>query len=131
MILLDTHSLIWWVNHHPDLSVNALARIEAERPDGEILISAISAWEVAALAKRRRLGLRMEPAAWLARIGDIPEVRFVPVDQIIAAQSVTLPEPFPAGPIEQIITATARKFGCALVTPSKKMQAYPHIKTIW
>jgi PIN domain nuclease of toxin-antitoxin system len=131
MILLDTHSLIWWVNHHAELSVTALARIEAERPDGEILISAISAWEVAALAKRRRLGLRMEPAAWLARIGDIPEVRFVPVDHLIAAQSVALPEPFPAGPIEQMLAATARRFGCALVTPSKKMLEYPHIKTIW
>jgi len=131
MILLDTSSLIWWVNHSPELSVAALARIEAERPEGEILVSAISAWEIALLARRRRLGLRMEPAAWLGRIGEIPGVRFVPVDNAIAAASVALPEPCPAGAAERMILATARKFGCALVTADRKIHDYQHVVTVW
>jgi PIN domain nuclease of toxin-antitoxin system len=131
MILLDTSSLIWWVNHSPELSVAALARIEAERPEGEILICAISAWEIAMLVRRRRLRLRLEPAAWLARIAEIPGIRFVPLDNAIATASVTLPEPCPAGPAERMILATARKFGCPLVTADRKLQQYQHVQTVW
>jgi PIN domain nuclease of toxin-antitoxin system len=131
MILLDTSSLIWWVNRSPELSVAALARIEAERPEGEILICAISAWEIAMLVRRRRLRLRLEPAAWLTRIAEIPGIRFVPVDNAIATASVTLPEPCPAGPAERMILATARKFGCALVTADRKLQQYQHVQTVW
>jgi len=131
MILLDTNSLIWWVNRSRELSVAALARIETERPDGEILISAMSAWEIALLVRRRRLGLRMEPGAWLARIGEVPGVRLVPVDAAIAVHSVTLPEPCHGDASERMILATARKFGCALVTANAKMQEYPHVQTVW
>jgi PIN domain nuclease of toxin-antitoxin system len=131
MILLDTNCLIWWINHHPDLSVIALGAIERERPGGEILISAIAGWEVATLAQTRQLGLRMEPAAWLARLAEVPEVRFVPVDHLIAAQSVELPGPFEGSQAERMVVATARRFGCPLVTANKRLQEYPHVRIIW
>ena len=59
MILLDTPSLIWWVNRHAELSAAALAEIERQRPDGTIFLSAISAWEIVHWAAQGRLGLRM------------------------------------------------------------------------
>lgn len=131
MVLLDTKSLIWWVNRHSDLSVAGLAAIEGERPGGEILISAVSAWEITVLAEQKRLGLRMEPLAWLARIGDIPEIRFVPMDSEIAVQSALLPPPAPVNNVERILAATARRFGCAVVTCERKLRNYPHIRAIW
>lgn len=131
MILLDTYSLIWWVNRHAELSLKALAAIEAEHPGGEILISALTAWEIPKLAQSGRLGLRMEPAAWLARIGALPEVRFVPVDNTIALQAATLPAPAPRAIAACILAATTRHFGCPLVTSGASLRAYPHIRTIW
>ena len=131
MILLDTNSLIWWVNRHAELSVAALAAIEAERPGGEILISAITALEVTELAQAGRLGLRMEPAAWLAQIGALAEIRYVPVNNEIAVRAAALPALAPSGLIARILTATARQYGCPLVTGSAKLRAYAHIRTIW
>ncbi|MGM0413018.1 MAG: type II toxin-antitoxin system VapC family toxin, partial [Pseudomonadota bacterium] len=56
MIVLDTHALLWWVNGTPRLSQPALEAIEQElqADDGEILISAISAWEIALLVEKGR-----------------------------------------------------------------------------
>jgi PIN domain nuclease of toxin-antitoxin system len=131
MILLDTPSLIWWVNRNAELSAPALGAIESERPSGIILISAISAWEVAHWAALGRLGLRMEPAIWLSRITAVPETRFIPVDNDIALAAATLPEPAPAALPARILAATARHAGCPLVTRNAELQAYIHIKTIW
>jgi PIN domain nuclease of toxin-antitoxin system len=131
VILLDTQALIWWVNGQAELSVTALAQIEAERPGGRILASAISAWEVCVLEKRGRLGLRMETGAWLRAIEAVPEVAFVPVDHEIAAQAMSLPTPCPPAPVDRIIAATARKLGCVLVTADPQFWAYPHVRSVW
>lgn len=60
MIALDTHALVWWAAGDSQLSRSAREAIEAEVQDGEILVSAISAWEVAMLAKAGRLALTMD-----------------------------------------------------------------------
>ena len=44
MIVLDTHTLIWWVNGDQQLSAKARKAIEAELSgEGRVIISAISA----------------------------------------------------------------------------------------
>lgn len=67
MIVLDTHALIWWVNGDSQLSPNAMAAIDHEQQDedGIILVSAISAWEIALLVGRDRLTLGMNLDDWL------------------------------------------------------------------
>ncbi|WP_330217789.1 type II toxin-antitoxin system VapC family toxin [Litchfieldella anticariensis] len=59
MVLLDTHALLWWVNGDSQLSQHALEAIEHELQieDGEILISVISAWEIALPVEKGRLSL--------------------------------------------------------------------------
>jgi PIN domain nuclease of toxin-antitoxin system len=131
MILLDTASLIWWVNRHAELSAPALGAIENERPGGSIIVSSIAAWEVGQWAAQGRLGLRMEPASWLTLIAAIPEIRFVPADNAIALEAATLPAPAPATLPARILAATARHSGCPLVTRNAALQAYIHVKTIW
>jgi PIN domain nuclease of toxin-antitoxin system len=131
MILLDTPSLIWWVNRNAELSAAALGHIEAQRPGGTILISAISAWDVAHWAAAGRLGLRMEPGIWLGLVAAIPEVNWVPIDTAIALEAATLPEPAPPGLPSRILAATARHSGCPLVTRDAGLQSYIHVKTIW
>jgi PIN domain nuclease of toxin-antitoxin system len=132
LILLDTHCLFWWVNDDQGkLSADASAAIAAERPGGEILISSITAWEVAMLVARGRLGLSMDTAAWLATVQEIEEVKFIPVDNEIAVQAVTLPAEFHKDPADRLIVATARKFGVPLVTADEKIRGYPHVRTIW
>ncbi|WP_454690938.1 type II toxin-antitoxin system VapC family toxin [Achromobacter aloeverae] len=134
MILLDTHTLVWWIAGDRALGHGARERIEAEQgkgAHGEILVSAISAWEVAMLARSGRLALTMSAGAWLDTVAHIPAVRFLPVDARIAAASVELPGDFHKDPADRIIVATARAHRAALATADTKIQAYPHVETVW
>jgi PIN domain nuclease of toxin-antitoxin system len=51
--LLDTHSLLWWLNDDPQLS--AIARGLVSASDNEIYVSAASAWEIATKYAKGRL----------------------------------------------------------------------------
>ncbi|MCX4157787.1 MULTISPECIES: type II toxin-antitoxin system VapC family toxin [Paraburkholderia] len=131
MIVLDTHTLVWWVTGDPTLSKKAKTAIAHEMAGGEIVVSAISAWEIAMLVERERLLLSMDVSSWLATVSAIEAVRFIPVDVEIATKSVDLPGEFHRDPADRMIVATARKFAVPLVTKDEKIRAYPHIKTIW
>jgi PIN domain nuclease of toxin-antitoxin system len=132
MIVLDTHVLIWWINGDSELSRSALKAIEAEQSGGgEILVSAISAWEIAMLVERGRLTISREIGEWMDLIKSIPAVRFVSIDDEIAMQSVALPGDLHKDPADRFIVATARKFGAALATKDEKLTNYEFVETIW
>jgi PIN domain nuclease of toxin-antitoxin system len=131
VIVLDTHTLVWWVTNDAELSEKAKKAIERERAGGEIVISAISAWEIAMLVDRGTLAFSMDIDSWLSTVREIPRVRFAPVDVDIAVKSVQLPGLFHKDPADRMIVATARKFAAPLVTKDLKMRAYAHVKTIW
>ena len=66
MIVLDTHTLVWWANgDDSQLSPAARKAIKAHTGEGEIAISSISAWEIAMLVERGRLALSMSVSQWL------------------------------------------------------------------
>ena len=132
MIVLDTHVLIWWVSGATDqLSPAAQQAITQEIQDGKIVVSSISAWELAMLVAKDRLALSMDVADWLACVDQIETLSFVPVDNIIAVKSTELPGEFHKDPADRIIVATARKVAAPLVTADEKILAYPHVRTIW
>ncbi len=132
MILLDTHTLLWWANGDRErLSPSAAEAIAVEHRGGTILVSSITAWEIAQLVNRGRLGLATDIAAWLALVEAIPTVEFVPVDNEIGVKSVELPGVFHKDPADRIIVATARKYALPIVTADEKIRAYPHVATIW
>ena len=131
MIVLDTHTLVWWVSGDPLLSERARAAIEHEQPDGDIIVSSISAWEIAMLVERGKLVLSMDVGSWLSTVAQIDAVHFLPVDVEVATKSVDLPGDFHKDPADRIIVATARKLAIPLVTKDDKIRAYAHVKTIW
>ena len=131
MIILDTHALVWWVTGDAELSKKAETAIESERDGGEIIVSAISAWEITLLVEMRRLVLSMDVSSWLATVTEIEGVKFLPIDMEIASKSVVLPGEFHKDPADRMIVATARKLAVPVVTKDEKIQAYPHVKTIW
>jgi PIN domain nuclease of toxin-antitoxin system len=131
VIVLDTHALVWWVTADPNLSKKAKTAIDRELNGGEIVISAISAWEIAMLVEREKLVLSMDVGSWLSTVQSIEGVRFVPVDPETAVKSVVLPGEFHKDPADRMIVATARKFAVPLVTKDEKIRTYAHVKTIW
>lgn len=132
MIVLDTHVLIWWVSGATEqLSTAAQQAIRQEMEHGKIVVSSISAWELAMLVTKGRLALSMDVAEWLSCVGQIESVSFVPVDNTIAVKSTELPSEFHKDPADRLIVATARRLAAPLVTADEKIRAYPHVRTIW
>lgn len=131
MIVLDTHTLVWWVAEDKALSRKAKAAIDLELDGGHIIVSTISAWEIAMLVDRDKLVLSMDVGSWLATVAEIAAVHFLPVDIDITTKSVNLPGEFHKDPADRMIVATARKLAAPLVTKDEKIRAYKHVKTIW
>ncbi|MBJ7264869.1 MAG: type II toxin-antitoxin system VapC family toxin [Burkholderiaceae bacterium] len=131
MIVLDTHVLVWWVSGDSQLSRAARDAIEAAEQNGEILVSAISAWEVAMLVKAGRLALTVDVVAWLDTVVQVPAVRFVPVDVRISVQSVDLAGEFHKDPADRLIVATAQLHAVPLITADLKIRDYPYVQTLW
>jgi PIN domain nuclease of toxin-antitoxin system len=132
VIVLDTHALLWWANgERAQLSAAAQSAIDAEMDGGQILVSSMSAWELAMLVERGRVALSMDVASWLDTLGRIDAVQMVPVDSEIAVKSVQLPGDFHKDPADRIIVATARKFAAPLVSVDEKIRSYPHVRAIW
>lgn len=133
MIVLDTHALIWWVNGDSKLSARARKVIESEMTvdGGKILVSAMTAWEIAMLVNKNRLVLTMDLIEWLDTVRSIDAVQFVPIDNEVAVQSVQLPGDFHPDPADRMITALARHYSAMLVTSDDKIRNDRHVKTIW
>lgn len=129
---MDTHVLLWWgAGEDQRLSEAARAAIESESDVGKILISSVSAWEIAHLAAQGRVGLSRDVLGWLDVIGRKPSIRFVPVDNEIAVNSVKLGGDFHKDPADRYIVATSQKLGAPLVTADEKIRRYQHVRTIW
>ena len=130
MLVLDTHILVWWLNGDKALSKKAANAIKDELKNGEIVISSITAWEIAMLVARGRIVLSMDVEQWLNTVALIERVRFYPVDNEIAVKTTELPGEFHKDPADRMIVATARKLGATLIAADEKILAYPHVKTI-
>ena len=131
MIVLDTHTLLWWVNDPTTLSEPAKDAIDTAVKSKTVHVSCISSWEIALLVERGRLRLALDVRDWLCRCEALPFLTFVAVGNAIAIESVRLPD-FPhADPADRIIAATALSLGAALVSKDDKLRNYPHLKTIW
>jgi PIN domain nuclease of toxin-antitoxin system len=131
MIMLDTHTLVWWRNSSAKLSHSAKAAIAQEAQRGNIVVSAFSFWEIAWLVEHSRLILPLNLARWRAAVEALDHMHFVPVDNQIAVASVQLPAGLHKDPADRIIVATAMLLNIPIVTADQKMHAYPHVQTIW
>ena len=133
MVVLDTHVLIWAVEDSPNLGPLARARIDHERQNGGVGISAITPWEIALLAVKGRLELTMDVRTWIDQAMAWPGIELCPIDTAIAVDSVQLPGTFHADPADRFLTATARLFSAPLVTSDARILDYSlagHVRTV-
>jgi PIN domain nuclease of toxin-antitoxin system len=131
MILLDTHVWIWFISNPELLSKAAIEGIHAAIDQKAVVISSISAWEVALLVSKKRLKFTMPVTEWITKSERLPFFKFLPVDNSVAVKSVNLPQPIHKDPADRLIIATAITLAAPVVTKDEKLLNYPHIKTIW
>ncbi len=132
MILLDTHAWIWWVSNPEKLSEKASLAINAAVLDGKgAAVSSISVWEVMLLVQKQRLRLAVDVQEWIRRNEQLPVLRFLPLTNAIAVQSVLLPLSLHSDPADRMIAATACIHNIPLITKDSRLRACAQVKTVW
>ncbi len=131
MILLDTHVWIWWVQDPDRLPVAARRRLEAEEPDGGLVVSAVSFWEISLKCAIGKLELPMDVRSWLAAARQYPGIRVVHLSAEVATESTMLPGTFHNDPADRFLVAQARASGMPIVTADRKILSYPYVESIW
>ena len=129
MIVLDTHIWVWWVHGDARLTVSQAEAITANESD-VIGVTAISCWEIAKLVEYDRLELPCPLTDWFEQALTYPGIQILELTPQIAVESTQLPGAFHRDPADQLIVATARFYGCPLVTSDDKILNYPHVETI-
>ena len=127
MIVLDTHTWIWWVHGDSRLPIAMEERIRAT-PIQERMVSIISCWEVAKLAEYGRITLPVEVGSWLEQSTRPTVVQVVPLTLPIILDATSLPGEFHKDPADQLIVATARTRNALLLTIDEKIRKYPHVR---
>jgi PIN domain nuclease of toxin-antitoxin system len=126
VIVLDTHIWVWWADGGTHLPADYQSLIRIEEPNG-LGVAAISCWEVAKLVELGRLRLALPVDQWLAQALQ-PLVQLLALSPEIAVESTQLPGSFHRDPADQLIAATARFYGCPLVTLDRQIRTYPHVR---
>lgn len=114
-ILLDTCATIWLANK-AELRGESLNHLRAmQEIDGGILVSPITALEIATLVSKGRLALALEPTQWFrALLASGVCLAEMSPDVLIA--SAFLPGSTLRDPADRILAATARAYRYRLMT---------------
>jgi len=126
MIVADTHAFIWWAHDRNELSKTAKAALKSA---DQILISAITGWEIALLVEKDRLWVGTDPLIWITDALARTQIEVVPLPIDAAVRSVQLRQL--RDPADQMIVATALDLGLSLVTSDKRIRDSGLIETIW
>ena len=128
MIILDTHIWIWWADNNPRLTQQHREWIQQYQSQA-LGVSLISCWEVAKLVENNRLALSLAVDEWLTAALAYPGVQLLNLTIPIIVESTKLTG-FHRDPADQLIVATARIYGCPLLTADSKILAYPDVQTL-
>ena len=121
VLLLDTHVLVWLMFGEPMLGKQAHREIDRASRDEELLVSAITPWEVSMLASKKRINLYSDPLDWVRSALALPGVSLAQLSPEIAVGSNQLPFEMHSDPADRILVATARHLGATLVTVDQSL----------
>ncbi len=129
--VLDTHTVLWYLENSSELSAVARATIEdAIREARDVHVSVISVIEAVYLAERKRI-----PMAALQRLRNSlanpsAGLLIAPVDTFVADALEKIPRSIVPDMPDRIIAATALQLNLPLVTRDRRLQSLG-IHTIW
>lgn len=127
MIILDTHTWVWYAQGDPKLPPAFFDLLERSRSIG-LGISTISLWEIALANHRGRIDLPVPLEEWFAKALAFPGLGLLEITPEIAIESTRLPGDFHKDPADRIIVATSRIRDCELMSFDAKILSYEHVK---
>jgi len=125
--LLDTHGLIWSLTDVTRLSDRA--RTLLEDPANRVLVSAVSAWEIAIKVAQGRLTLPVPPTQLLDVVTRQLRMEALPIAFEHAVSSASLPR-IHGDPFDRLIIAQAQALGIPIITADPQIARY-EVETIW
>ena len=126
-LLLDTHAFIWWNGEEERLSDRARAAVTD--PTNEVVVSAITAWEIVIKATLGRLKLDEPPDVYVASRIRENSFEALPFTVEHAARVAGLPN-LHRDPFDRALVAQAAMEALPLVTADPIVRSYP-IATYW
>lgn len=106
--------MVWLLEGEEHLGQQARQLVDVAAREDRLLVSAITFWEVAMLARRGRLVLAQSVGIWRQRVLGLGVVE-IPVTGDIGILTTEL-EDFQPDPADRIIAATATVQGATLIT---------------
>lgn len=126
-LLLDTSTFLWLASDSPKLS--ATAREIFERPDNEVFLSSVSAWEIAVKHALGNLPLPDPPEVFVPEIRRQMLVQSLPLEEEATLYLSKLPAHH-RDPFDRMLICQAIAEGMILVTSDEAISRYP-VRTIW
>jgi PIN domain nuclease of toxin-antitoxin system len=124
-LLLDTHVWLWLAQGGATPMRPATVRaIERAGAQNALRVSVISAWEIAPLESKGRVGFAMSAADWLAGALDRADLQLVGLESDVAIESGRLPGALHPDPADRFLIATARLRAFTLVTRDARILKY-------
>jgi len=124
-ILLDTHIALWLDSGNTQLREPTRLLIDGcWQEGGTILLSAVTAWEVALLVDTGRIDLDIPVDAWIERFLARPGIEPVPLGHRAAARAYQLHHLEHRDPADRLLVATAIELACPLVTYDDRIRRF-------
>ncbi len=116
-LLLDTHTFLWWLSDWERISESAQAAIAD--PNNEVLVSAVTGWEIGIKKARGRLVAPDNLAAV------VEEKRFEHLSLTFAhAERAAALPPHHRDPFDRMLIAQAQAEGLVIVTRDSRIADY-------
>jgi PIN domain nuclease of toxin-antitoxin system len=134
-VLLDTCVLVY-IAQNRKISHQADEAIESARFQNQLLVSAVTAWEIGWLTYARgRLKdvFLPSPEIWFHNFTSLPGIKTIGLEADAAVSSTNLPGQFHGDPADRFLVATSRSLGVPLVTSDQRILEYAaqgHVKAI-
>jgi len=119
-LLLDTHVLLWALSDPDALAEEAREAILD--PEHEVVVSAVSAWEIAIKQSLGKLRLPRSAETWLPRQVGRAGFSWLAVSHLDALRTRALPWHH-RDPFDRLLVAQALG-GCTLVSRDRRLAAY-------
>ena len=126
-VLLDTHTFLWWVLE--DQRLSQPARDTIVDPDVDVLVSPVSAWEIAIKAAHGRLDLPEPARTYVPSRMAACHFHELPVTVNHCLRTADLPV-MHRDPFDRLLVAQALAEGIPLVTDDAAITRYD-VETIW
>ncbi|MBI3947615.1 MAG: type II toxin-antitoxin system VapC family toxin [Armatimonadetes bacterium] len=126
-VLLDTHVFLWWAVDDPRLSATARAVLLDKR--NEVLLSAVTGWEIDIKAQLGKLSLADPPAAFVADQIQVHGFVVLPIQMDHVLRVFDLPHHH-RDPFVRLLIAQSGVEGIPLLTGDVVFGRYA-VDTIW